>query len=511
MAFRSILFQTTDQSTIKEAPEEPACFADLNLDQVIKAITASKQEYDLKPFYYAPVKDADTIKYRQEIARDLENDALWQSIETFALKMSAVRRYRVMLDKLTYKCHQEGWFLETVDTYCQAVGRLADDLSRIDLRSRGFLAFRDYLTDYVRSAGFQALLAETKAVRDDLASVKYCILIKGNRIRVRQYDAEIDYSTDIAETFAKFQQGAVKDYRIDLSARLSMNHVEAEILELVARLYPDVFRTLDAYCAKNGDYLDQTISVFDREIQFYVAYLQFIARLKQAGLPFCYPQVSSDNKEVYDYDGFDIALAHKRVAEHGTIVTNDFYLQGPERIFVVSGPNQGGKTTFARAFGQLHYLASLGCPVPGSRAQLFLFDSLFTHFEKEESIRSLRGKLQDDLVRIHAILDQATPNSIVVMNEIFTSTTLSDAVFLIREVIQRLVQLDVLCVCVTFIDELASFSEQTVSMVSTVDPANPAVRTFKIVRRPADGLAYAMSIAEKYHLTYDSLKARIPV
>ena len=48
MAFRSILFQTTDQSTIKEAPEEPACFADLNLDQVIKAITASKQEYDLK-------------------------------------------------------------------------------------------------------------------------------------------------------------------------------------------------------------------------------------------------------------------------------------------------------------------------------------------------------------------------------------------------------------------------------------------------------------------------------
>ena len=136
-------------------------------------------------------------------------------------------------------------------------------------------------------------------------------------------------------------------------------------------------------------------------------------------------------------------------------------------------------------------------------------DQIFTLFEREEDIETLLGKFEDELYRIHEILERATGDSILIMNESFGSTTLRDAVLVGTEVMHQIIALDAPCVFVTFVDELASLSDSTVSMMSTVAADDPTVRTYKLMRKPADGLAYAVAIAAKHGLTYDALRRRI--
>jgi DNA mismatch repair ATPase MutS len=508
-SFESILFDKPGASAEAMRLGEPDFFGDLNLDQVLESMMAGRSEYDLGPFFYAPLHEVESVTYRHEVLRDLEKSDVRESIQAFARRMRQMREHLAQVERLRYALQKQAWFLDAVTIYCEAVRLLSEELVRLDVVSRGLNEFRDYLTNYTASDGFGSLAVETEASRELLASVQYTMRIRADRVTVSRYEGEADYSAELEETFAKFEQQTPKSYLVNYSEDPEMNHIETRILELVARLYPDVFGPLDEYCTRHRDYLDEAIDRFDREVQFYLAYLELVEKLSESGLPFCYPQVSAHSTRTFADEAFDLALAIKLIGERSEVVCNDFYLEEPERVIVVTGPNNGGKTTFARMFGQLHYLASLGLLVPGTGAQLVLPDRLFTHFEKEENIATLRGKLEDELVRVHEILGEATGESVIVMNETFSSTTLQDALFVGTEVMKRILALNPLGVYVTFVDELASLSESTVSMVSTVVPENPAERTFKIVRKPADGLAYAWAIAEKYGLTYERLIERV--
>ncbi len=505
----SVLFSRVEAAAEELNFDQPPCFRDLNLDQVVDRLTTGRKEYGLKPFFYTLLRNQEEVLYRHEVFQDLEKEHLFAAVTSFAAEMRAMRRHLAFAEKLDYRYENKRWLLDGIDVYCRAVSTLAQELLDADIGSRGFAALRDYVRCYVQSGPFHSLQAEAAELKEELSKIRYCLLINGLAVKVRRYASEQNYAPEVKHTFAKFRHDAQKSYLVDIRSSANLNHVEAMALDCVARLFPEVFARLDEFCDENREFADAAIVAFDREVQFYVSYLELITPLNRAGLERCYPRLASSVPDTYNCGGYDLALACKLVAEGGKVVCNDFHLSGEERVLVVTGPNQGGKTTFARAFGQMHYLAALGCPVPGREARLLLADDVFTHFGKRENLAELRGKLEDDLLRIHAILTRSAARSVIIMNEIFTSTTVQDALFLSRNILEQVFVKGSLAVLVTFLDELTAAGPHTVSMVAAVDPRDPMVRTFKVLRGPADGLAYALSMADRHRLTYESIKERV--
>lgn len=504
----SVLFRSEEDASAVGG-EDPDFFVDLNLDQVVADVVREREQYDLAPFFRLPLDDLEAVLYRHEVVRDLECAAIMAPIRSFAERMRQMRAAVEQAGQLHYRRQKEAWFRDAVEVYCDAVRQLAESLRQAPVGGRALAGVCAHVLAYAASDAFTTLAAEAEELKDALAEIEYAVQIAGARVTVSRFEGEPDYSREVEEVFSRFKQGAVRGYLARLLETADMDHVEARILDLVARLFPKAFADLTAFCERHADFVEPAIARFDREIQFYLAYLDFADRLGAWGLRFSLPSLAASAEESGVDDCFDLALAAKLSDERRKTVTNGFRLTGAERIVVVTGPNNGGKTTFARMFGQVHYVASLGLPVPGANAQLMLPERIFTHFEREESIETLRGKLEDELVRVRDVLEAATDRSVIVMNESFSSTTLADSLLLGTEVLNRIDRIGALAVYVTFVDELASLGDATISMVSEIVPDNPSERTFRVVRRPADGLAYADAIARKYGLEYERLMERI--
>jgi len=130
---------------------------DLNLDQIVAAIAGDREERDLiTKVLFGHLHDADAVRYRQEVFRDLDHPALFDEVQRFAGLMQEVRAHLRQLAKMQHLYQREGWLLDAAAIYCDAVQSLAGYLASARLGSRALLTFREYLASYVASAGFTA-------------------------------------------------------------------------------------------------------------------------------------------------------------------------------------------------------------------------------------------------------------------------------------------------------------------------------------------------------------------
>ncbi len=514
MSFPSVLFAGASGPSAPPTAADADCLVDLNLDQIIAGVTAGRERFQLRSDLTCALVDEAVIADRQQVCQDIEGADVAAGLNRFAAAMAAVRRDLAQADALRHRYQIARWQVTAAIEYRDAVVGLHSVLTAADLRSRGLRAIREMLDGLLDGAGFRSLRTDLDLVAPALAAVRYDLLVTGSQVQVRRGGGRPDYANAIDATFRRFRQGEVQNHLVGFTEHPAMNHVESGVLDLVAEVYPEVFAELDRFVTRHPHLVDDEVAAFDRDVQFFLGYLDYIAPLIRADLPFCFPTFDrpsgSRDRTVEIVDTFDLALAATlRRAGSPAPVRNDITVSGSERILLITGPNNGGKTTLARTFGQVHHLARLGLPVPGRSARVLLCDNVFTHFARPERPGAALGGLQDELVRMHDILGRAGRDSVVILNELFTSTTLADAILLGGRVMRSLIEKDLVAVYVTFVDELADCGDTIVTMVATVPDDDPTARTYRIVRRPADSTAHAHALAVRHRLTYRQLTDRI--
>ena len=500
----SVLFPDPTGSPGSTDALDDVALHDLQLDQLP---VVGRDDDTLGALYRSRLTDLDAITYRQEVFADLDRAALHTAVRGFRDAMQRVRRYRS--GDGDARRDRTRWLLQAVRAYLDALDTLTDDLEDATLGSRALRALRVELRRIVSSEQHRRLAADTDRVSALLGDVRYRLHLDGPWIGVERDDDPTDHTARVAATFARFRRPHVAPATPRPRRSAGNEHLDAMILAQVATLFPEAFAALERFGVDHADPFDATVVAFDRDVAFYLGYLDVIAPLVRAGLPVCTPTLSTTARSIDVRDTYDLVLAAMQVGRGGDIVRNDVVLHDDERILVVSGANQGGKTTFARTVGQLHHLACLGCPVPGSEARLPLCDRIVTHVSHGERLEDRHGRLQDDLVRIRAALDVTTDRTLVIVNELFRSTTAADATVLGRRILAELIDRDATTVFVTFLDELTTLGPPTVSLVAGVDPDDPAARTLRIERRPADGRAHAVAIAARHRLSYEQLRQRV--
>lgn len=503
MIFENILYS---QGVVQppKIMKPPQAFIDLGLDQIMERIGRNCKE--MWPFY-TPVQDKATIAYRQAIMKDLEDITIRRRFARLAQQLRLLQNQLSAhgMEHLPYVRSRS--LLSAASQYVSQLQEFSANFPYGNIRSIGLKSLLLYLRQCLSDPKTVRMRMDTFELEWELQKVHYTILLRDRRIEVQEMNGEVSLDAMVEQLFRRFQQGIRGGGTCQAPAGESDIRNENAILALLAGKYPELFRKFLEFGEKYKGFIDEKLFQFASDIQFYISYLDDTDCIERLGGTFCYPEIVDGWDSCYAENCFDLALAENFVDQQILPVKNKFDLHGQERILVITGPNQGGKTTYARMIGQLFYLASLGVRIPGSAAAIRLSDHIYTHFGKMGN--NGPDNLRSELLRLKEILDYATNRSLILVNEIFASVSHSDGLYLGEHLMKQFTELDCMAVCVTFLTELAAYGPQTVSIMSQLMPGKSMKRSYQFFRCAPDGQAYALSLAEKKGLIYEQIIERM--
>jgi hypothetical protein len=171
--------------------------------------------------------------------------------------------------------------------------------------------------------------------------------------------------------------------------------------------------------AQSVDHILNFFKVLRTELAFYVACLNLAEKLKARRSPVCLPQPAPKGELKHRCRGlYDVCLA---LRTSRPVIGNELAADGKE-VVIITGANQGGKSTFLRSIGLAQLMMQAGMFVPAEEFQANVCDGIFTHYKREEDASMESGKFDEELSRMSSIVDQLHPNALILFNESFAAT-----------------------------------------------------------------------------------------
>lgn len=459
--------------------------------------------------------------------------------------------------------------LGEMDEYIQCIQEIYFCLKEADIHSEGFKVLKEYAGRIYEDSGFEELKKDIDALKLETSKVKSITL--GVNLNDRYEPSEVGIVSINSKAFVKsgivanfcdflnrrdeiqegnqwknqytirttgrdFKEGKMEgsgvsaltgvpgliaggavhqgmaDISNDEQSKEATHILDRAVTSMLTRITKKLKHILSRHVAVSTS----TISALLPELLYYIYWAEYVEKLQGKGFSMTKPKLlETDKREMRGKGIYNLKLAQSMIEkkeDSAGIVGNDLDFDAEHRLYILTGANRGGKTTITQAVGIAFLLAQGGIYVPGEAFSFSPADNIFTHYPADENKTMDLGRLGEESKRFREIFMEATSQSLLLLNESFSTTSFEEGFFIARDVVRVLLKLGVRTIYNTHMHKLAREVEALNKESSENKGASLIVetkdgeRSYRVRVAPPEGLSYARDIAEKYGVTYEMLK-----
>ncbi len=518
------LLYPSESSTVGQVNISSRVISELGLDFLIDLKNTNLSDYF--------TTDPETINYRLDIIDDmLENPSIAETLKSVLTLLNDIVELRAIKSE-TEVAKNYLYSITEIELYIDIVSRLAKGFAdvRDNVRSEGFKKLTSTVTELSESDYYKDLnkkLGELTAKVHEVKSVTIGVNLDSE---FRPTDAGV-----VSLNADYFKSGKVIDkiLRMDFKdgdytciaplvpyTRENTDNAKIAFVNAFNNAMNDIFKSdvrqwrqlVQSYVLSNTDFLLKIMP----EIEFLTKAQYMLLALKSRKLNLVKPEIAPmDEKEFKALGLYNPQVALK---VDTPMVKNDIDFDEKAKIYVLTGPNRGGKSVITCAVGLIQAMCQLGLPVPADFARISPVSSIFTHFPTESGDTIEKGRLGEECARLNEVFDMVDKYSLVLLDESFSSTGSYEASYIASEVLSGFSMVGCRCIFSTHLHELSSRLEELnsqclknggVAIDTLVAGINGSERSFEITRAKSDGKSHAHDIADKYGLSYEKIMSRV--